>query len=730
MIFLFLEPEVPSCSEEDTMVLEEVDNISEDLLLDGSNKDDESDKDEIIRRLKLKVSSLQRKVRKLKFSLEETTRALNVFLNPDQIQALGKKSTRGHKWSNATCKSALQVRFSCGVKGYNNLMKLGYPLPSDRTLTRRLEDFKFHPGIQTEVFEFLKLKVALLNDTERFCVLLLDEMVIEQKVELDMGSKTMYGYCTLPPTGVVATHALVFMLAGVSTRWKQTVAYHFTGNSFPSLAAKDVILKLIQMSFDVGLTVVCVTSDMGSCNRAVWKEFGITCGKYSRTINSIPHPCNPSEKIFFMADICHLLKNIRNHLLDDKFLVLPDDVVQENGFCDGRVFLEPVKKLIQLQEDKDLKLVPKLTEKHIFVKQYQKMRVRTACELMSRDVAAGIRFGVKNLNWNPGYLATAWFFDYIDQWFSLMCSRNPVMALSKNNIDVYDSAIQKLKNFDILFEKIKVGDGKWKPVQTGVKLTTASLLDLQDVLLNRKSFGYILTSRFCQDSLENLFSTVRVKNPIPSPVAFKIALKNISIGQFMIVPPRSNCEADEGNLLADFFDVVGYRVGSDDIQDEIEIPEFELSEVEKNSLFYLCGFVARQILKTLKCDHCKGVLCGDGSDIPESVKNLLHLKEQHEGSLVLSSKWCWDLASEAEKVFQVKKDILMKQGVNVVNDMCCAVGSVGSKVPDCHDIRFLFLKKFFTLRIHFFSKSVTDRIHKADQSMGHGSRSVHMRKIF
>ncbi|XP_046401577.1 uncharacterized protein LOC124167641 [Ischnura elegans] len=155
----------------------------------------EEDKDEKIKRLESKVLSLQRKVRTLEQQLKRTTKALNDFLNTDQILALGKKSRKGHKWSNITVKSALQLRFACGIKGYNCILKLNYPLPSDRTLSRRLEGFKFYPGVQEEIFEFLRIKVDFMNEKERMCVLLMDEMAIEERVELDRSSKPCLGNC-------------------------------------------------------------------------------------------------------------------------------------------------------------------------------------------------------------------------------------------------------------------------------------------------------------------------------------------------------------------------------------------------------------------------------------------------------------------------------------------------------------------------------------------------------
>lgn len=66
----------------------------------------------------------------------------------------------------------------------------------------------------------------------------------------------------------IASHALVFMLAGMSTRWKQTVGYELTAKSY---SADEVLKKLfdyIKRADSVGVLVKIIISDMGPLNRA------------------------------------------------------------------------------------------------------------------------------------------------------------------------------------------------------------------------------------------------------------------------------------------------------------------------------------------------------------------------------------------------------------------------------------------------------------------------------
>lgn len=42
------------------------------------------------------------------------------------------------------------------------------------------------------------------------------------------------------------TKAFVFMVCGISTRWKQIVGYFFTGKSINTAAFKEIVMSLIR----------------------------------------------------------------------------------------------------------------------------------------------------------------------------------------------------------------------------------------------------------------------------------------------------------------------------------------------------------------------------------------------------------------------------------------------------------------------------------------------------
>ncbi|CAL1681043.1 unnamed protein product [Lasius platythorax] len=142
-------------------------------------------------------NTLLRRIRQLKSknrirvekSLLKSSEILHKVFNNDQIKWLqhDSSSKRLHKWSEQTIKKALRIKVSCSESGYRELMKQNIPLPSSRTLRRRLETIKFEPGICDDIFEALKEKVDQFeDDRQRDCMLALDEMGIESRNQVNL----------------------------------------------------------------------------------------------------------------------------------------------------------------------------------------------------------------------------------------------------------------------------------------------------------------------------------------------------------------------------------------------------------------------------------------------------------------------------------------------------------------------------------------------------------------
>lgn len=175
-----------------------------------------------------------------------------------------------------------------------------------------------------------------------------------------------------------------------------------------------------------------------------------------------------------------------------------------------------------------------------------------------------------------------------------MSSRDPVVALSKFNPEKYLETLQFLNKFMDLFRNIKIGYRKtWKPCQSGVLIATQSILDLQDLFLNKKNFRFLLTSRFIQDCLENLFSCMRSIQSIPNALQFKSNLKLICVAQYLKHVSNSSYEQDNREFLGDFLDFSKIpNITNSEMYEECSDSEFNeivIHKTEQNSLYNIAG---------------------------------------------------------------------------------------------------------------------------------------------
>ncbi|XP_064479757.1 uncharacterized protein LOC135393192 [Ornithodoros turicata] len=225
-----------------------------------------------IEELRRKLNLAYKKIRKLEKKVQALESDSRGHLSRDQLVCIQNTDMRGNMWSEETIKKALHIRLSCGRGGYAFLRdSKSLPLPCERVLLKRIAGIKFAPGILEELLPALECKVKTMAPSERHAVLLVDEMQLTPGLDYDSSTKTVIGYSSIrlseKSSGAIhATHGLVLMLAGLSSRWKQTVGYHFTGDSVSPAMLKEVIFTTIAKCEAIGLTVDAIISDMGSAS--------------------------------------------------------------------------------------------------------------------------------------------------------------------------------------------------------------------------------------------------------------------------------------------------------------------------------------------------------------------------------------------------------------------------------------------------------------------------------
>ncbi|KAL1447013.1 hypothetical protein MTO96_044416 [Rhipicephalus appendiculatus] len=276
---------------------------------------------------------------------------------------------------------------------------------------------------------------------------------------------TLLGTTTLPESNQLTNHALVFMVGAINSRWKQVIAYHFTGAYVPGDILKDFVFKLVKLCEEISLCVWCVTCDMGSSHRAMGRALNLSNSRNSVTVCSVPHPCDKEKELFFLPDPAHVLKNIRGHLVRNDVMQLDEETLSIHDLPSAGISISHVQEIIRLQDEEQLQVAPKLSAAHVSDGHFTKMKVGIAVQLF-RESPDATRYFIEKKKLPADTETTAWFFELVFKWYTVMTGRHPVVALSFLDMQKYKEAISALDLASQVFRGLCIGVRKvWMPCQ-------------------------------------------------------------------------------------------------------------------------------------------------------------------------------------------------------------------------------------------------------------------------
>src|SRR6218665_741566 len=163
------------------------------------------------------------------------------------------------------------------------------------------------PGFSDNVFMALSMRFQNKSDTDRYCVLCVDDMAIQRALEFDQKRDLVDGFDGdgVHRSPLPGTEALVFMARGLVSHWKQPLCYFISAGPSSSNRIGNLVLQCIAKLQAIGLHVKAVICDQGANNRGMFANFKVTVEKPFIEVNG--------ERIIFMYDPPHLLKSIQNN---------------------------------------------------------------------------------------------------------------------------------------------------------------------------------------------------------------------------------------------------------------------------------------------------------------------------------------------------------------------------------------------------------------------------------
>ena len=707
--------------------------------------------------LKVALEEISR-LQKEKEANSKVLEAARSIFREDQLKWLPKKSLRGYSWSNETIEEGLRWKLAFGTAGYE-LFVQKFPYPANRTLQEKLEKLKFEPGILTEVIIMMKDKVeATIPEMGRDVVLMWDEMELTPGVQFMPGWENWVGEVTLPEHDGLADHALVFFIVGMTVHFKQVVGYHFTTQATNGFVYGPIVRDLVVQIEQTGLRVRVTTMDIGSPNQKFWRWAGVD---WSNKRHNTQVPCViDSEKIpsklpiRVAADYSHLLKNLRMAFIKSGWtgITLPDWLVEEEGLTSDHATINILKDLLDFQEEQELLMAPGLNYSTVNPTHFNKMRVYPAKAVFSGRVAASIRVMARSGHFldtqvcdhmNDVATTTAWFLDFIRKLHTILGARDEKRSLSFFNMEKYHETRDFLKRALRIIQALDIG-GRWKPVQTGYTLLLTTTLELSDEFL-REGHRYFRPACLSTDPGENVFSSVRFRDPVPDCQRFVNCLKLVSTGQFLAKKRGSSYESDQCTFLTSVLDWMGAMKKSREeeegedivvLQSLLDLDECaELDEFQKLVFYILAGFVLRSLKNVCTtCDKCFSDLVRDPSD-QEDVPDLLAVESDFTGdALVYPSKIAYEMLVGFERLFRgmessgeiLAENLSVKQAVLRQLKPHCEKFSLKS----CHGIQEKLLNRFVFIRLQIQASRKRRQYSKEQVSTEKalGSKSMYMRR--
>ncbi len=507
------------------------------------------------------------------------------------------------------------------------------------------EKLHFSPGMQNNLMQTLEHITIHMTSQKRDCILVWDEMSIKELIEYNRGMDQLDGIVDLGTQGKLlsaANEALVFMAQGINYKWKFAVSFYFSSAATKTEHLQALVLENITKLEQIGLHVRIGICDMAFTNQSLYKSWEITEEK--------PYMVYNDKRIYFVHDSPHLIKLVRNNLMKYDFFVKKHD---GHKWVHERIRWLHVLSFFTKDRRLTTRMAPKLTTCHIYPRDFSKMKVKLATQVLSRSVYAGIMAMVQLRILKPEAKHTATFIRNVNDLFDLL------------NISKYsnDKPTRRAKDlftefgrFDYHLAFLKTIEVPKHPIKnpqflSGLKIT---LLGIKMLCIDLQNEGYqhVYTRQLQQDCLENFFSAIRMKGGFsknPSAKQFRSNFKYLFLARLLKNPLNGNTEGNHHTFESllekiEKFDDAPVTLPDERYNDTLadntkffcKLSKRQLKlgkEQEKCAISYFGPACVAAINEKNNCDRCESML---NSIENSKVLDLNHFGQQ-EGCRFLSS---------------------------------------------------------------------------------------------
>jgi hypothetical protein len=467
-------------------------------------------------------------------------------------------------------------------------------------------------------------------------VLMADEMYLQKSSQYYAGN-----YVGANEEGDLYKGIVVFMISGL----KKTVPTVIKASPETTVngewLANELSLCIIDL-INAGFKIRGVVTDNHSANVRAFQKLLIKYPGDGYLYMDFP---GLSNRVYLFFDTVHLLKNIRNNLLNVKKFVFPafefhiSDLNLSSGpgyicWADLHSIYDTDKNL-----DGNLRKAPKLTYKSLHPSD-NKQNVELAIAIFHETTIVGCQ------QYLPNRPDMASFLKLVSYWWNIANSKKQFTPNNlSNGFKLDDGKLDFYKAFADWIESWAEISDFCLSKQTAKALvrTLRAQSMLIEELLAHNDYLYVLGRRLQSDPLEKRFSQYRQMNG----GRFLVSLREVLMSE-RILKCRSLLKEDiniweerlktDLNLESDIIDIVSDH--------ESSIYDLSLSPDSKEVAITIAGYIAKKLLKRFKCHQCRLCMIGNTNDL--AANHYLNLLSR--GGLIVPSS---ELAEFVEGAFAI-----------------------------------------------------------------------------
>ncbi|KAJ6648199.1 DNA transposase THAP9 [Pseudolycoriella hygida] len=379
---------------------------------------------ELAKRLKESQAACLKSTKKSKAKkkIDAVLKTLGSELPPEQFDFIKLqikntgKSKKGNRFSFEEKTLALII-YRKSPKLYIDLRKMAN-FPSRQTLIVHSAAIRLKEGINDNLMQFIKAEVSLMGEQDKVCAISWDEMCLKTNLTFDYIRDYIDGFEDIGTrrSSQFATHALVFMVRGVKSPFKQPFSYFLTEN-IKGTELAELIKLAISAVMNTGLKIIGSVCDAANTNRAAVNKLINPKWRKGNTAGSLLEYTIHGSKIWHIFDPPHIIKSVRNNLLvkNLKHTVSFNELKFKSN---GKIIWNEKNKKLRTASWKDVvdfyhlnnsgemfNLIEKISEEHI--NPTRKMKVSLATQVLSGTFGRNMYLCSKRKQFSNDCIGTA-----------------------------------------------------------------------------------------------------------------------------------------------------------------------------------------------------------------------------------------------------------------------------------------------------------------------------------